>query len=95
MAKKCRVIEQNEHMQSLLTNLGLSNPEETCLLRSDQYMALGCDLRDLVRLSACLDREIDRANCMVLFVAEVSLTYMNVASSDALIRWTADFGDGG
>jgi tRNA wybutosine-synthesizing protein 4 len=63
-------------------------------LRSQQYLAMGCDLRDLVTLERQLRSELDISSSSVLFVAEVSATYMPVADSDALIRWASTLEDG-
>ncbi|KAF2121476.1 hypothetical protein BDV96DRAFT_564320 [Lophiotrema nucula] len=56
-------------------------------LRSQRYVAIGCDLRDLKTLGEVLDNELDISNASVLFVSEVAITYMPVTDSDALIRW--------
>ena len=58
-------------------------------LRSEQYLAIGCDLRDLTSLECMLRSELDITSSSVLFVAEVSATYMPVADSDALIQWAS------
>jgi tRNA wybutosine-synthesizing protein 4 len=76
----------------LTTNLRPSKPP--VYLRSDQYMALGCDLRDLATLERVLGDEFDLASSSILFVAEVSVTYMPVPEADALIRWTSTLPDG-
>ena len=56
-------------------------------LRSPHYLALGCDLADIKSLNQHLTSEIDLATCLVLCVAEVSVTYMNTEAADALISW--------
>ena len=38
--------------------------------------------------------EIDHASCVVLCVAEVSITYMNTVTADALIKWASHMKDG-
>lgn len=63
-------------------------------LRSDGYMALGCDLKDLSTLETVLKKELDISSSSILFVGEVSLTYMPWHDSDALIRWASAFDDG-
>ena len=68
--------------------------EGDLLLRSDQYIQLGCDLRDLARLIRALNQVVDMENCSVLFTAEVSITYMNVEAADTLIEWAATLVDG-
>lgn len=63
-------------------------------LRSDKYMALGCDLKDPDTLERVLRAEFDLASASILFVAEVSITYMPILDSNALIKWATKFDDG-
>jgi tRNA wybutosine-synthesizing protein 4 len=72
----------------------LRSSEPPVYLRSEQYMAVGCDLRHLDALESALRAELDIASSSVLFVAEVSATYMPVADSDALIQWASTLEDG-
>jgi tRNA wybutosine-synthesizing protein 4 len=62
-------------------------------LRSAQYLAMGCDLRDLVILERQLRTELDMDSCSVIFLSEVALTYMPVTDSDALIKFASTFED--
>jgi tRNA wybutosine-synthesizing protein 4 len=57
------------------------------MLRSDQYLQIGCDLRDLKLLNTSVNVALDVENCVVLLVAEVSITYMDSAYSNEVIRW--------
>lgn len=57
-------------------------------------MALGCDLADIAKLNEALEKEINLASSLILCVAEVSVTYMDVAAADSLIRWTSRYDDG-
>ena len=68
--------------------------EPPILLRNKRYIALGCDLRNLEVLEQVLKRKLDITNRSVLFVAEVSITYMGVEEANSLIRWTSSFNDG-
>lgn len=92
MNKKKSVVVGTNQLHSMLTNI--KNLDGDVLLHSDQYVQLGCDLRDLNHLRKLLDSVIDVENCLILFVAEVSITYMDVESADALIAWlgTIDHG---
>jgi tRNA wybutosine-synthesizing protein 4 len=76
----------------LKTNLRSS--EMPVHLRSDKYLALGCDLRDLDNLERILKEEFGESNTSILFVAEVSITYMPLADADALIKWASTIQDG-
>ncbi|KAM5348530.1 hypothetical protein ACJ41O_008354 [Fusarium nematophilum] len=67
---------------------------EHLLLRSDRYCQIGCDLRDLDSLRKCLESFLSLPDCSVLFVAEVSVTYMDTTSADTLIQWASTIGQG-
>jgi tRNA wybutosine-synthesizing protein 4 len=84
----------NDLLREALLNTRLRPSEAPIYLRSDQYMAIGCDLRQLNLLEKTLRAELDISGSSVLFVAEVSATYMPVADSDALIRWASTLEDG-
>jgi tRNA wybutosine-synthesizing protein 4 len=66
-----------------------SHDDDKLLLRTDFYIALGCDLRDVEGLENSLRSVIDVDECLILFTAEVSLTYMIQTSADALIQWAS------
>jgi len=66
-------------------------PSCSTYFKTERYVAIGCDLRQLAALKEALIREVDILNCAVLFVAEVSITYMEVEAADAVIRWAAEF----
>ncbi|PVH80226.1 LCM-domain-containing protein [Cadophora sp. DSE1049] len=85
MLKKRAVVQSIAELNSMLTNIEVS--ENDVLFRSDQYIQLGCDLRDLRGLDRVLGGVVDVAQCSILFTAEVSITYMNVEAADALIQW--------
>ncbi|KAI9821907.1 MAG: tRNA methyltransferase ppm2 [Pycnora praestabilis] len=91
MARKCEVISETQQIRDLLTNIEYPDTGDAVLLRSDQYLAIGCNLKDLQNLDETLVREIDMMNCLVLYTAEVSVTYMDVEASDALIKWASTF----
>lgn len=65
------------------------------VLTSDQYVQIGCDLRDLSTLQASLTKAVggDLSACTFLFVAEVSITYMETPGADAVIQWASTLGD--
>lgn len=62
------------------------------LLKSDNYAQIGCDLRQLDALSLALSEIVDISACSFLFVAEVSITYMETEAADALIQWASALG---
>jgi hypothetical protein len=94
MEKKRDRMLTNGLLRDALLKTKLRSSEPPVYLRSDQYIALGCDLRDLSALERTLRAELDVPSSSVLFIAEVSATYMPVADSDALIRWASTLEDG-
>lgn len=63
-------------------------------IRSNRYVGVGCDLRDIARLSKTLEEGLQIGDCLVLCSAEVSITYMDVDAADALITWAAQYDNG-
>ncbi|KAK4155251.1 hypothetical protein C8A00DRAFT_42135 [Chaetomidium leptoderma] len=64
------------------------------VFESEEYVQIGCDLRDLERLQQGLDATVgDFTACEFIFVAEVSITYMETAGADEVIRWASTVGD--
>lgn len=63
--------------------------DPSILLNSKEYAAIGCDLRNIPRLERLLRNVVDIENCLVLCVAEVSITYMQTEAADALISWSS------
>jgi tRNA wybutosine-synthesizing protein 4 len=62
------------------------------MLRSDNYVQIGCDLRQLAAIRETLAAIVDIQSCAFLFVAEVSITYMEREAADALIKWASGLG---
>lgn len=80
------MVQQTRELNSVLKNLEF--PEDgDILLRSEQYLQVGCDLRDLIKLEKFFSSEFDLSNSVVFCTAEVSIAYMDVETSDALIKW--------
>jgi tRNA wybutosine-synthesizing protein 4 len=93
MEKKRDMVRNTAELNTMLTNLSIPESGKV-LLRSDQYLQIGCDLRDLSQLSAVLASAVDLEKFLVLFTAEVSITYMHVEAADALIKWAGTLSDG-
>jgi tRNA wybutosine-synthesizing protein 4 len=74
----------------MLTNVELLEADGL-MFRSDQYLQIGCDLRDSQLLDKLVAQALDVEECLVLLVAEVSITYMDSAYSDAVIRLDTSF----
>ncbi|TLS23484.1 uncharacterized protein PpBr36_06263 [Pyricularia pennisetigena] len=62
-------------------------------LRSSRYVQVGCDLRNIGSLQAALESLVDITAASFLFVAEVSITYMETDAADAVIQWASKLGD--
>jgi tRNA wybutosine-synthesizing protein 4 len=77
----------------MLTNVETPQ-DDGLLLSSDQYLQIGCDLRDLQRLNELVAQALDVEQCLMLFVAEVSITYMDSVYSDAVISWASTLPSG-
>lgn len=93
MLTKREMILSTPKMNDLLTD-PVRPTEGGVLLDSNEYAALGCDLRNLKRFGRLLNSVADIEHCLVLCIAEVSITYMSVDDSDALISWTSNLSPG-
>lgn len=96
MKKKRAIVLQTPELRNLLGNdftLG-DEDKDDLLLRSNKYCQLGCDLRQLDKLRMTLESIINLPECAILFVAEVSITYMDTQSADSLIQWGSTVGRG-
>ncbi|KAJ4228247.1 tRNA methyltransferase ppm2 [Fusarium solani] len=94
MRKKRAIVLGTPELRELLGPEPCISEKDTdhVLLRSDKYCQIGCDLRELDALRQCLETFLPLSDCSVLFVAEVSITYMDTASADALIQWASSIG---
>jgi tRNA wybutosine-synthesizing protein 4 len=93
MARKCRIVQDTPELSSMLS--GVRHTENPLvLLQSDQYAQIGCDLRDLKSVEDALSTVTDLSNSEFMFVAEVSITYMETKAADAVIRWAGGLGQG-
>ena len=91
---KVAVIAQTPELHDLLSDQHHHpTPVDHVHYQSTQYLALGCDLRDLDTLRRLFEVHglVDTA---IFFTAEVSLTFMARESVDALIQWAATLPDG-
>lgn len=68
---------------------------------SEEYAMIGCDLRDLNSLRKSLEsvvvggqEEGGLGECEFVFVAEVSITYMEREGADGVIKWASSVEDG-
>jgi tRNA wybutosine-synthesizing protein 4 len=89
--KKRDVVFTKSLLRDALLKTGLRSAEAPVRVRSERYMAIGCDLRDLELLERTLRAELDIPNSSILFVAEVSVTYMPLVDANKLIQWASTF----
>lgn len=93
LRKKQRVVLNTPELSAPLSHVddaGARSPN--VLLCSDRYIQIGVDLRDVAALEAALASVLDVKDCHFLFVAEVSITYMDTSAADSLVKWAATLG---
>lgn len=94
MGIKTSVIQQTEELKSTLGDIKVYSDPSSVLLRASHYVAVGCDLKNLKKLEEALKEVLGPSPVSILCIAEVSLTYMDVQSADALISWFPTLGKG-
>lgn len=94
MVNKKTAIQRTKEITELLEDVEFLSDEKAIQIRSKNYLAIGCDLKALKKLDDILRNEILPADCSVLCLAEVSLTYMDVQSANAAIAWASKLSDG-
>jgi len=96
MVRKRGVVLATPELSGVLSGVkdheGLAAP---VVLESDQYVQIACDLRELGTLQKGLETVLgDMNECEFLFVAEVSITYMETDGANGVIRWASGLGKG-
>lgn len=93
--RKRQVVLTTPDLISPLSGLKTEDNDKTCphvFLRSDRYFQVGCDLRRTAALEEALASIVHVKECLFLFVAEVSITYMETDHADSLIQWASTIG---
>lgn len=93
MRKKCKIVQETPELNSPLPGIK-STTEGHLMFQSDQYAQVGCDLRDLSNIEQSLSTLVSLPDSEFLFVAEVSITYMETEAADSVIRWASSLGQG-
>lgn len=95
MEKKRRVVLATPELLRLLGSYELGDDTSPVLLSSARYCQVGCDLRQLALLKSTLSGLVGGATeaATFLFVAEVSITYLETRAADDVIRWASTLGD--
>lgn len=95
MQRKRRYILTNSLLTQHLTGVETEKLDEGTHIRSDQYVAMGCDLsKDLAQLKERVLKACPTEETLVLCVAEVSIAYMSVSHADAVIKMASTFPNG-
>lgn len=94
IARRRDKILADEVLRNALFEGNMRSAQAPVYIRSDRYLALGCNLKDLKTLERLLRSELDASRASFMFVAEVSITYMPTADADAVIRWASTLEDG-
>lgn len=90
--RKRQVVLKTPALVSPLSGLKTEDNGQGCsnvFLRSDRYFQVGCDLRRTAALEQALASVVDIEQCLFLFVAEVSITYMETDYADSLLQWAS------
>lgn len=94
MISKREIIRNTPRMKDLLSVNAEVPQENGIVFDSEEYVGIGCDLRNPRRLERLLKSVVDIDDCLILCLAEVSITYMAPEDSDALIAWTSTLSPG-
>ncbi|WEW60940.1 tRNA methyltransferase ppm2 [Emydomyces testavorans] len=90
MLEKRNIIRQTNALNGVIPDVEYPAEDGMVLIRSKQYTGLGCDLGELSGLERVLRSELgSTTQFSILCTAEVSLTYMDVKSADALLQWAS------
>ncbi|KAI0394566.1 leucine carboxyl methyltransferase [Xylariaceae sp. FL0594] len=92
MSKKRTTVLGTPELSSVFEPLD-TNAGGHVVLKSDMYCQIGCDLRNTADLEKALSSILDRSNCTFMFVAEVSITYMETEGADGVIKWASSLGE--
>ncbi|KAI1178157.1 leucine carboxyl methyltransferase [Nemania sp. FL0916] len=88
MSKKRAIVLNTPELSSVFepfdTDVG-----DHVLLSSSRYFQIGCDLRNTPDIDKALSLCLDPSDCIFMFVAEVSITYMETPGADGVIKWAS------
>lgn len=96
MQTKRELIMNTPEMRELLHSdkADLVGDDSSIVVDSQEYVGMGCDLRNLRRLERLLKSVVDVQKSLVLCITEDSTAYMSVDAADALISWSATLSNG-
>ncbi|KAI0441478.1 leucine carboxyl methyltransferase [Xylaria telfairii] len=88
MSKKRTIVLNTPELSSVFEPLD-TDASEHVLLNSDMYSQIGCDLRNTADIERAFSKCLDPSECIFMFVAEVSITYMETQGADGVIKWAS------
>lgn len=95
MVHKKNAIHQTPEITKVLGDVEFGSDEDPIQIKSSRYQAVGCDLKNMKKLDDVLRNAIlPSTDCSVLFLAEVSLTYMDVYSANEVVKWASKLTSG-
>ena len=95
MVHKKNAIRQTPEITKVLGDVEFGSDEDPIQIKSSRYQAVGCDLKNMKKLDDVLRNTIlPSTDCSVLFLAEVSLTYMDVYSANEVVKWASKLTSG-
>ena len=94
MESKRDIVLNAPELCGLFTLRDPPNNRGGIMFHSDQYSILGCDLKNVRRLKELVKAVVDVERCLVLCVAEISITYMATVDADAVLSWCTSLSQG-
>lgn len=93
--KKVKVVTETEALMELVPDLKPTQSTVGLIADSQKYKILGCDLRDIPLLDKTIRSiaDVDNTSLAFLFVAEVSVAYMEKDAANAVFQWAASLND--
>lgn len=93
--KKCEVIRATKQLHEVIADFEMPTNPKDVILKSEKYYALACDLQKIQDLDHALRKLVDpRDDVSILYIAEVSMTYMDATAANTLIKWASGFAPG-
>lgn len=95
MRNKLGIIEKTEQLRALLPKFTKTGQDSGLLCSSEPYVAIGCDLGDLMPLQDILQSHLGMGDgsVAILFTSEVSTAYMELSASQTVFQWAATYND--
>ncbi|KAK9460857.1 S-adenosyl-L-methionine-dependent methyltransferase [Lipomyces oligophaga] len=93
---KVNTVDSSSVLSAVIGSHKLGAQIDSIALSSSSYYAIRCDLSNISALETSLKQlNLLDENCDFLFIAEVSLTYMDTSAADSVIKWASTATNGG